>query len=178
MKFIKRNRVYDTTTARFIGCWYNTMANTTEKIREELYAKKNGEYFLYGTGGANTRYAKNLRDGTFTTGHHCIPMDYPAALLWAQEKLSKKEFEQEFKKYIQSPLLERGRSETQFLTCRIPAAFMAELAYRCEVFKTTRTELIIEALTEYLSHPIPNDPRNTTPPEKIEPDFDKSIFEK
>lgn len=56
MKRIINGKKYDTETAVYIcGYEYGT-CNDFSHIKESLYRKKNGEFFLYGCGGPMTRY--------------------------------------------------------------------------------------------------------------------------
>ena len=64
MKKIINGRLYDTDTAILIGYWDNGYgAGDFHKCYEELYRKKNGEFFLYGSGGAMTVYADPCAGG-------------------------------------------------------------------------------------------------------------------
>ena len=57
MKKIINKRLYDTETATLIACYDDGLPWTDFYCcYEELYQKKNGEYFIYGTGGGLSPY--------------------------------------------------------------------------------------------------------------------------
>lgn len=67
MKAIIENRVYDTETATLIASDDNGYPSCDFRHMEEcLYQKKNGEYFIYGHGGAMSPYA--VHHGNSITG--------------------------------------------------------------------------------------------------------------
>ena len=71
MKKIIRGKKYDTDTATSICIYDNELPNDDfNYIYEELFIKRTGEYFLHGTGGAKTKYAK--ADGDMICGGSAI----------------------------------------------------------------------------------------------------------
>ena len=56
MKKIINNKLYDTDTAKRLG--YDGGGDGFDSWTEELYKKRTGEYFIYGEGGARTRYGE------------------------------------------------------------------------------------------------------------------------
>lgn len=88
MKAIINKRLYDTETATFIGRYNNGYGfGDFNYIREELYRKKNGEYFIYGRGGAWTKYSES--DGDWmSSGSRIIPLTVEAAEKWAEAHMS------------------------------------------------------------------------------------------
>ena len=57
MKTIINGRMYDTETAEKIAGWDNGIYGRDFRSCEEtLYKKKTGEYFIYGSGGADSKY--------------------------------------------------------------------------------------------------------------------------
>ena len=97
MKKYINNRVYDTDTAKSIAEWYTKGFSTDDYkyCEEELYMKKNGEYFLYGKGGAMTSYGE-LVGHSMTSGRKIIPFTLEMAMKWAEEKLDADEYEKIF----------------------------------------------------------------------------------
>ena len=97
MKKIIKNKVYDTETAQEVGSWSNGGTwRDFNHIEETLYRKKTGEYFLFGEGGANTKYAESVGLNSWSGGERIIPMTFETASAWAQEKLSWEEYESIF----------------------------------------------------------------------------------
>ena len=96
MKRVIKRKLYDTDTAIEIGSWDNgRYVQDINAIEEVLYRKRTGEYFLYGSGGPNTRYAKRS-DATWIGGSELIPLSFDAAKIWAEEHLSPEEYAKAF----------------------------------------------------------------------------------
>lgn len=97
MKKVIRGRLYDTEKAVLVGEFYDE-AMPEEDLsfyREELYRKRTGEYFLYGTGNAGSKYSV-WRGSTASGTEKIVPMTYQQAQEWAEENLSPEEYEKEF----------------------------------------------------------------------------------
>lgn len=79
MKKIINKRLYDTKTATLLACYDDGLPWTDYCCcYEELYRKKNGEYFIYGTGGAWSPYPETT----------ILPVSPEEAREWAEEKMS------------------------------------------------------------------------------------------
>lgn len=78
---------YNTNTAVKIGtspnCGYPF--NDSRWFTETLFRKKTGEFFLYGSGGALTRYADHTDPDTWEKGDKFIPLSEDQAINWTQE---------------------------------------------------------------------------------------------
>lgn len=97
MRKILKGKSYDTLTAKFVGVFENNYMNADFKwIREELYQKRTGEFFLYAEGGAMTKYAERLTDNEWGGGSRVIPLSYEAAKEWAEEHITAEEYESIF----------------------------------------------------------------------------------
>lgn len=58
MKKIINGKKYDTDTAEYLLNYDNCLGSGDfNRLREELYRKRTGEFFIYGSGGAMTQYA-------------------------------------------------------------------------------------------------------------------------
>lgn len=58
-----QGKTYDTNKAELVGVWENEYnVNALKYVREELYKKADGEYFLRIQGGADSKYGK--KDGS------------------------------------------------------------------------------------------------------------------
>lgn len=96
MKKIINNKVYNTETASLMGTWHNPYGvRDFNYCSEELYRKKNGEFFLHGEGNALSKYAERYVDG-MGYGEKIIPLTYPQAQSWAEDKLDGDEYEKIF----------------------------------------------------------------------------------
>lgn len=97
MKKIINGKMYNTETATYLGGWSND-APTSDftHIEEELYQKRTGEFFLYGFGGAMTKYAVSQGQNSWSGGSSIIPLSYESAMKWAEEKLNADDYERIF----------------------------------------------------------------------------------
>jgi hypothetical protein len=87
MKKIIGGKVYDTEKAQHIGSWDNGQYTSDFRCcSEDLYRKKNGEFFLHGEGGPLTKYAKR-HGNDVGYGERITPLSYKAAQKWAEEHL-------------------------------------------------------------------------------------------
>lgn len=87
MKKIINGKLYNTETARLIGHYNNGYYSSDfNYCAEELYQKKNGEYFLYGCGGALSAYGEH-RGNEMCWGDCIMPMTAKEARSWAEEYL-------------------------------------------------------------------------------------------
>lgn len=68
MKKILNGKLYDTDTATEIGSWTYSHPGDFNYIKETLYRKQTGEFFLYACGGANTQYSKELSYNEWCSG--------------------------------------------------------------------------------------------------------------
>ena len=94
MRKIINGKQYDTEKAKMMGEWANTWnIRDFSYISETLYKKRNGEFFLYGEGGPNTKYATSLPDGFWSSGSKIIPITWDHAKEWAEKHLTADEYE-------------------------------------------------------------------------------------
>ena len=63
-----------------------------------LYRKRGGEYFLYGKGGAATKYSNEVKSNPSTraAGEKITPLSTRQAMEWAEKFLSVEEYESIF----------------------------------------------------------------------------------
>jgi hypothetical protein len=97
MKKILNGLLYNTDSAKLIAEWScNLSRSDFGYCEEELYLKKTGEYFLYGSGNAASKYAESCGNNTWGSGSEIIPLSPEAAREWAEEKLDADEYESIF----------------------------------------------------------------------------------
>lgn len=94
MKKIINGKKYDTDTAKEVGSlWNGLAADNVEYFLEELYQKRTGEFFLYGTGGAFSKYSRS--EGGNRYGISVIrPLTVEEAKEWAEKHLTGEAYEQ------------------------------------------------------------------------------------
>ena len=96
MKKIINGKRYDTDTAKELG--YDSYSNRSDFNYwcETLYRKTTGEFFLYGEGGPNSRYAESVGLNSWTGGERIMPLSLEEAQKWAEEHLDGDEYEKIF----------------------------------------------------------------------------------
>ncbi len=98
MKAVINGKKYDTTTAEAITSWGNGCgAGDFNRIDETLYKKKTGEFFMFGEGGARSRYAESYDGGrSFGSGEKIIPLSDQEAREWMEAHATTDEYERVF----------------------------------------------------------------------------------
>lgn len=95
MKKIINNKLYDTSTAHELASWEENRGNFRH-VREVLYRKRTGEFFLFGEGGPASRYAKQVDYSTWSGGSTITPLSYEDAANWAEKHLDADEYQSLF----------------------------------------------------------------------------------
>ena len=98
MKKIINGKRYDTETATLIGSAGYSYPRDFEYWAEELYRKKTGEFFLYGEGGAKSRYSRRTGQNEWSGGEEIRPLSLKEAQEWAEEHLDADKYEEIFGK--------------------------------------------------------------------------------
>lgn len=120
MKKIIEGKKYDTETAKCIGEWWNNNdVRNFSHVEETLYQKRTGEFFIFGVGGPSSKYARSEGQNSWTGGEKIIPVSYPRAKAWAEEKLTVEEFERAFG--------EVSEGEDDTIVVKVPAAIGAKV---------------------------------------------------
>jgi hypothetical protein len=103
MKAIIEGKRYNTETSKRLGYWDNGLDDSDfNSVDESLYITKNGNYFLYCTGGARTEYAQRWNNGNSScSGRRIIPMTAEEAFKWAESRQVVDTIEEHFPKMIQ-----------------------------------------------------------------------------
>lgn len=97
MKKIINGKMYDTNTATEVGSFSSPGGwRDFSHYEETLYRKRTGEFFLFGEGGAMTKYAVSKGQNTWSDGSKIIPLSYESARKWAEENLSAEKYEEIF----------------------------------------------------------------------------------
>lgn len=85
VKKIINGKMYNTETAREVACYSNNVSVTDFSFYiERLYKKKTGEYFLYGRGGAASKYSESAGQNCWTGGYRIIPFTINDAKGWME----------------------------------------------------------------------------------------------
>lgn len=144
MKKIINGKVYDTDKAHFLG--YDLYAGPRDfrYWREELYQKRTGEFFLYGKGGPDSKYAVASSTGSgWDGGEKIIPLDVDKARDWAEKHLSTRDYEEIFG-------VPDEDAEPVALSALIDAQIMAALRTRAAEQKVSVTACLESILRDAL----------------------------
>lgn len=98
MKKIISGKKYDTETATLLGEYTFGTPRNYLHIHEELYVKRTGEYFIYGEGGADTKYRAWMDNSKWVGGYRITPITEKDARQWVEEHLDADDYERIFGK--------------------------------------------------------------------------------
>lgn len=94
MKKIINGKKYDTETATKVAEYWNGCSTSDfNYLYEELYRKRTGEFFLYGSGGASTGYSKKCGNNSWCGGERITPLSVEAAKKFAEKNCTVDEYE-------------------------------------------------------------------------------------
>ena len=96
MRKIINGRLYDTDTASKVGEYSYGYVGNFNYFCEALYCKRTGEYFIYGVGGAMSKYAESCGQNQWQGGSSIIPIGQDYARIWAENHLDADEYVAEF----------------------------------------------------------------------------------
>lgn len=96
MKKIINGKRYDTDKAELIGLASYGAVGDFHHWKEELYRKRTGEFFLYGVGGAASKYAERIELNTWSGGEAITPLTYDEAKEWVEKYLDADTYEELF----------------------------------------------------------------------------------
>ena len=100
------------------------------------------EYFLYGYGGAASRYARRIEDNNYAGGSAIIPLTYEAAWKWAEEHMPADDYEAEFGE------VSEGGDEVRQITARVSEAAAEKLRRMSSVSGDTRSAIVERLIME------------------------------
>lgn len=96
MKKVIDGKLYNTATAKELGCDSYSAPGDFHYFEETLYRKKTGEFFLYGEGGPMSKYAESIGQNEWSGGEQIMPLSEESARKWSEEHLSADEYEEIF----------------------------------------------------------------------------------
>lgn len=141
MKKIISGKVYDTDKAHLLGEWWNGLSiRDFHCVKEKLYQKRTGEFFLYGWGGPETKYVRRDGDG-WCGGEAIIPLTVEDARRWAEKKLDTDEYEAIFTPADDDDTRER-------LTVTVSGTLMAKLRLAASEQGKSLTDMVEGILSE------------------------------
>lgn len=92
MRKVIEGKLYDTETAKMLGSSSRGNEKSLEHVKETLYRKKGGEYFIHGEGGSCTDYAVEVDDSYWLAGEDIRTMSEESARKWAEENMTAEEY--------------------------------------------------------------------------------------
>ena len=93
MKKVIKGKLYDTDKAKMVAAYSAQCGRSDFRYyEEELYQKRTGEYFLYGTGYAASKYRKSCGQNEWCAGEKIMPMTYSEAKEWAEAHMDADDF--------------------------------------------------------------------------------------
>jgi hypothetical protein len=85
MKTKINRRIYDTEVAQPLAIYINSQPEgSIFHFSEILYIKSDGEYFLHGSGGSMTPYAKKYQSRSNASGEAIVPLSMDQAKVWVK----------------------------------------------------------------------------------------------
>lgn len=96
MKKVINGKVYDTDTARKVGCFDYGLGDRISGWSETLYVKRTGEYFLLGEGGPGSKYSVCTGVNESSGSTKIFPLSYNDACKWAEDNLDGDDYIAEF----------------------------------------------------------------------------------
>lgn len=131
MKKIISGKRYDTEKAQEIGdAWHGGGPRDFHYYRETLYRKRTGEFFLYGTGNAASKYSRKVGINEWAGDERLVPLTYDEAREWVEKELDADTYEELFG-------VVEDMEEKTVITLSVPAA-VADLL-RKEAARTGRS---------------------------------------
>lgn len=83
MRKIINGKMYNTETANNVATYYYNTTSDFDRFHEELYQKKTKEFFIYGSGGARSKYSyHNISDNSWCGSSDIIPISENEAKEW------------------------------------------------------------------------------------------------
>lgn len=115
MKKIINGKVYDTRTAEQVGSFSRCFGDFSD-YDEELYRKRTGEFFLYGSGGPMSPYSRATGQNSWSGGEGIRPLTYAEAQEWAEEALDADDYVAIFGDPGEGDAADEKRQVTLYLT--------------------------------------------------------------
>lgn len=144
MKKIINGLRYDTETAEHLGSdWYSSPGDLNY-WGEDLYRKKTGEFFLYGEGGAMSRYSKPSGTNSWSGSERIMPMTYQEAQAWAEKHLDGGDYEKIFGEVEEDGTIEQ-------IGIQVTKSLAEKLRRRAAQEGKSFSEVASDALTAWLN---------------------------
>ena len=137
MKKVIANLLYNTDSARLVGHREVSPISNIEWLKEDLYQKKTGEFFLHGRGGPRTIYRQTTENGNFSGGERILPISQETAKEWAENYLSVDAYNQLFGEIVED-------GTRRIATFSLTESALEYLSRESVARRTTKSALIEE----------------------------------
>lgn len=149
MRKVINGRTYNTKTSKRVGSWINDhYTNDLKYCSEDLYKNTRGSYFLFGEGGAMSKYAVSSGSNSWGGGETIIPMTAEEAQEWAEERLSGEEVETEFG--VQEEAAPSDLTTRERVNLTLDSDIMARLRAHSADTGAVMGRVVDKAITAYL----------------------------
>lgn len=136
MKKIIKGKLYNTETARQLGCYENIAdAGNFSHYEETLYRKKTGEFFLYGKGGPASKYSERVEQNTWFGSSDIIPISYENARQWAEDHLAADNYQEIFGEVSED-------AEDRLINFMVSAALDKKLTDKAAELGTSKSDIL------------------------------------
>lgn len=140
MKKIINGRLYNTETAKEVGEYSYGGPRDFDGYSETLYQKKTGEFFLFGEGGPNSKYSRQLSYNEIAGDARILPLTWEEARDWAERHLDDDEYEAVFGEIAED-------DSTQIVTISLPSDVVAQAKREAAQSGKTFSAYVADALT-------------------------------
>lgn len=141
MKKVIGGKRFNTETAQYVGSYESDLAPTEHGfLKEDLYIKKTGDFFLHGMGGGLTKYAKSYGDA-YGFGEKILPISINEAKIWVENHMTADEYEELF------DIIDDDNVGFNLL---LPESVHADLKARADKEGKSMKSIAVSALREYL----------------------------
>lgn len=114
MKITYNGITYNTDTAiKLLWRCNNLSENDFGFVEEWLCATPSGDYFLAGHGGARTKYAHRLSDGSFRAGDDIIPLTEQEMAIWLCDHYGDEDLIEKWKEILKKVSEYVGKEEKE-----------------------------------------------------------------
>lgn len=142
MKKVINGKRYDTETAEFIGKWENIYNSADLQYEsEELYKKKTGEFFMYGSGGPASNYAVQTGTNSWSGSCKITPITEDEAKKWVEKYLDGDTYEN---------LFEIEKEDNIAFSLLLPENLYNRLKNESEKTGESMKDIIVESLEKNL----------------------------
>lgn len=136
MQKIINGKKYNTDTAEMVGTYCNNYGrNDFNWMEETLYKKRTGEFFLFGEGGAASKYCTWLDGHNRCGGEKIVPMTFDDAREWAEKHLEVEEYEAIFGEVEES-------GETKGVMYSLPVALIEKVKRTAQERRCSASQVI------------------------------------